>query len=71
MENYSSVTGWQKLFSQTNPSNIRLPLQWLLLRYTAEIYRLINFDMLFQLLLSKFFKSELFLCLPKVDLVIN
>ena len=29
------------------------------------------FNMLFQLVLTKFFKSELFLCLPKVDLVIK
>ena len=29
-----------------------------------------NFNMLFQLVLTKFFKSELFLCLPKVDHVI-
>jgi len=35
MENYSSVTGWQKLFSHTNPSNFRRPLQSLLFCYTA------------------------------------
>ena len=30
-----------------------------------------NFNMLFQLVLAKFFKSELFSCLPKVDHVIK
>ena len=30
-----------------------------------------HFNMLFQLVLTKFFKSELFSCLPKVDDVIN
>ena len=33
--------------------------------------RLPNFNMLFQLVLTKFFKSELFSCLPKVDHVIK
>ena len=32
-----------------------------------KILRLPNFNMLFQLVLTKFFKSELFSCLPKVD----
>ena len=36
MENHANVTGWQKLFSQTNASNFRRPLQSLLLSYTAE-----------------------------------
>ena len=36
-----------------------------------KILRLPNFDMLFQLVLGKFFKSELFSCLPKVDHVIK
>ena len=36
-----------------------------------KIDRLPNFNMLFQLVLTKFFKSELFSCLPKVDHVIN
>ena len=38
MENHASVThGWQKLcISLTNASNLRRPLQSLLLRYTAE-----------------------------------
>ena len=37
----------------------------------AEVYRSPNFNMLFQLMLTKFFKSELFLYLPKVGHVIN
>ena len=36
-----------------------------------KIDRLPNFNMLFQLVLTKFFKSELFSFLPKVDHVIN
>ena len=36
-----------------------------------KILRLINFNMLFQLVLTKFFKTELFSCLPKVDHVIK
>ena len=37
----------------------------------VKSYRLPNFIMLFQLVLTKFFKSELFSCLPKNDHVIN
>ena len=36
-----------------------------------KMLRLPNFNMLFQLVLTKFFKSELFSCLPKVDHVIK
>ena len=36
-----------------------------------KILRLPNFNMLFQLVLTKFFKSELFSCLPKVGHVIK
>ena len=36
-----------------------------------KILRLLNFNMLFRLVLTKFFKSELFSCLPKVDHVIK
>ena len=36
-----------------------------------KILSLPNINMLFQLVLTKFFKSELFLCLPKVDHVIK
>ena len=36
-----------------------------------KILRLPNFNMLFQLVLTKFFKSELFSCLRKVDHVIK
>jgi len=36
-----------------------------------KIHRLLNFDMLFQFLLSKLSKSELFSCLQKVDHVNN
>ena len=33
MENHLRVTGLQKLFPHTNPSNFRRPLQSLLLRF--------------------------------------
>ena len=36
-----------------------------------NILRLTNFNMLFQLVLTKFFKSELFSCLPTVGRVIK
>ena len=36
-----------------------------------KILRLPNFNMLFQLVLTKFFKSELVSCLPKVGYVIK
>ena len=36
MENHTSMTGLQKLFSHTNASNFRRPLQSLLSRYTAQ-----------------------------------
>ena len=62
MENHFSVTGWQKLFfSDTNPSNFRRPLQSLLLRYTPQkIYKLPNFNMLFQFVLTNFSKANCF-----------
>ena len=44
-------------------------------RYSCDIrlknLRFPNFNILFQLVLTKFFKIELFLCLPKVDHVIT
>ena len=44
MENHSCVTGWQELFSRTNPSNFRRPLQSLLLRYMAENLQATKFE---------------------------
>ena len=43
MENHSSVTGWQELFSHTNPSKFRWLLQSLPLRYTAENLQVTKF----------------------------
>ena len=63
--------GGKSCFSHTNASNFRQPLKSLLLRYTMKILRLPNFNMLFQLVLTTFFKSELFSCLLKVDHVIK
>ena len=55
MENHSSVSGWQEFFSHTNPCDIEF-----------KIYRLPNFNMLFQLVLTKIFKGELFSKLTKL-----
>ena len=60
MENHSTMTGWQELFSHTNPSNFGQP----------KIYRLPNFKMLIQFLPKEFSKSKVLLCLQKVDHVI-
>ena len=74
MENQSSVTGWQELFFSYRSFSFSVAVAIT----TSEIYGLKNyslpnnyFNMLFQLKLTKFFKSELFLCLLKVDYVIN
>ena len=72
METIQAWLGGKSCFSYTNPSNFLWPLQSLLLRYVwLKIYRLPNFNILFQLMLTRFFKSKLFSCLPKVDHVIN
>ena len=72
--NHAIMTGWQKLFSSKD-------IQMLLTfggHYNLyfwdtrlKILRLPNFNMLFQLVLTKFFKSKLFSCLPKVGHVIK
>ena len=72
MANHSSVTGWQELFFPYKSF-------WFLVAVAnrcfwsirLRIYRLPNFNMLFQFLLTKLFKSELFSCLQKVDHVTN
>ena len=72
VESHSSVwLGGKSCFSHTNPSNFRRLLQLLLWYIRLKIYWLPKFDMLFQLLLTNFSKSELFLCLQKVDHVTN
>ena len=63
MENHASVTGWQKLFFSYKCFQLSAAI--------AKILRLPIFNMLFQLVLTKFFKSELFSYLPKVDHVIK
>ena len=63
--------GGKSCFSHTDPSNFQRPLQLLLWNIRLKIYWLPKFDMLFQLLLTNFSKSELFLCLQKVDHVTN
>ena len=51
-ENNASVTGWQKLFLSFWSAVVSITR-----RYKAEILRLPNFNMLFQVMLTKFFKS--------------
>ena len=72
MANHSSMTGWQKLFFSCKFLKFfgshRNRYFWDIQLF---ICRLPNFNMLFQLVLTKFFKSELFSCLPKVDHVID
>ena len=60
---WKTMQAWldgRSCFSHTNASNFRRPLQSLLLRYTVrlKILRLPYSNMLFQLVLTKFFKSE-------------
>ena len=58
MENHSSVTGWQELlFILLNFGGRCNRYFW---DIRLKIYRLPNFNMLFQLVLTKCFKSELF-----------
>ena len=47
------------------------PLQSLLLRYMAENLQATLFEYALSAHANKIFQSELFLCLPKVDHVIN
>ena len=72
MANHSSMTGWQKLFFSCKSLKFfgshRNHYFW---DIQLKICWLPNFNMLFQLVLTKFFKSELFSCLPKVDHVID
>ena len=60
-------------FSHTNSSNFRFGGRCN--RYfwdtRLKMYRLPNFNLLFQFMLTKFLKSELFSCLSKVDQVIS
>ena len=67
MENHASVTGWQNLFFPYKCFQVSAAF-W---DIRLKILRLPNFNMLFQLVLTKFFKSELFSCLPKVGHVIK
>ena len=71
MENHASVTGWQKLFFSYKCFQLSAAVAIATFEIRQKILRLPNFNMLFQLVLTKFFKSELFSCLPKVDHVIK
>ena len=67
IENHASVTGWQKLFFSYKCFQLLAAVAIA----TFETLRLPIFNMLFQLVLTKFFKSELFSFLPKFDHVIK
>ena len=67
MENYSSLIVWQELFFPYKFFYFSAAIVMIQLK----IYRFPNFNMLFQFLLTKFLKSELFSCSQKVDHVIN
>ena len=73
MGNHESVTGWQKLFFLYKC--LQLSAAVAIATFETNGWKssgyLGNFDMLFTLVLTKFSKSELFSCLPKVDHVIK
>ena len=73
MGNHESVTGWQKLFFLYKCFQLSAAVAIATFEkngWKSSGY-LSNFDMVFTLVLTKFFKSELFSCLPKVDHVIK
>ena len=69
MENHASVTGWQKLFSSYKCFQLLAAVAIA----TFEIYgsKFSGYIILICSLLTNFFKSELFSCLPKVDHVMK
>ena len=67
IENHASATGWQKLFFSYKCFQLLAAVAIA----TFEILRLPIFNTLFQLVLTKFFKSELFSFLLKVDHVVK
>ena len=69
MENHASVTGWQKLFSSYKCFQLLAAVAIA----TFEIYgsKFSCYIILICSLLTNFFKSELFSCLPKVDHVMK
>ena len=58
--------GCKSYFSHTNRSNFQWPLQSLHWYIRLKIYCLLKFNMLFQLLLTNFSKSELFFVYKKL-----
>ena len=65
---WKTMQAWldgKSCFSHSNASNLWRPLQSLLLRHTSQNSQVLlaNFNMVFQLVPTKFFKSELFSCL--------
>ena len=57
MENHLSMPGWQKLFSHTNPSNFRQPLQSLPLRHMADNLQVIQFQYALPVPANKIFQK--------------
>ena len=74
IENHASVNGWmdgKSCFLMQTPPTFGGRCNHYFWGIRRRILRLPNFNMLFQLVLTKFFRSELFSCLPKVDHVIK
>ena len=72
MENHARVTGWQKLFFSYKCFKLSAAVAIAFFRdIRLKILRLPIFNLLFQPVLTKFFISNLFSCLPKVDHVIK
>ena len=75
MENHASVTGWQRLFfsQKSFPFSVAITIATFEIygcKFTGYLIRIYKY-MLFQLVLTKFFKSELFLNLLKANHMIN
>ena len=75
MENNSSVIGWQELFSPYKffyfSAAIVIIAFEILYRWKFTVYLILIIFMLFQFMLTKILKRELFSCVQKVDHVIN
>ena len=69
MENHSNMTGSVFLLQILLIFGGRCNCYFWDIR--LKIYSFVNFNMLFQFVLTKFFKSELFSCLQKVDHLTN
>ena len=72
MEIQASMTGCQKLISSYKCFKLSVAVAIATFEmYGLKILRLSHFNMLFQLVPTKFFKSKLFSCSPKVEHVMT